>query len=242
VAYYQTNPWINLINEEWQANTESVSSGAVGTHYWIPTSNGSTMDNPVNIPDGTGLSYLNVVTTNSSVARTFSIGSLNFMLATNAEIIFISRIRMSQTNAANNSVRTLVGLSDSTTVNEPSNGIYIFCNTNMTTSPTNNFVFATARASSRTFTYNTHASNNFTRFAWLHVGFRLDATGTNAIFFVGPSPKNLVSVATNSANIPNSVLTAPSLTVHRILGNGATRYTNYCDNIKMWVRPLSSNY
>jgi hypothetical protein len=240
--YYPTNPWNHIVSEEWQGDVTSGSLPLGSTHAWGFVNSGNTFFRVAPLTESGAFSYLSLVTTNSGTAVTYFLSGTTtpgFLLATNVEIIFTARIRIGLTNTSAEVQKCIVGLVSSVSANEPANGIYITVNTNVNT---NTFVACTARASSRTFNYNTHASNTWSPFTWVNVGFRLDQNGTNAVFFAGPSLTNLTAFATNQASIPDSVLTGPAFTVHRITDTThALRMTNYCDNVHIWIRNLSAN-
>lgn len=244
VAFYPTNPWKNIVSEEWMGDTSTGNIAQNGTHAWTSGTAGTGTQfrrNPIDGVDALG--FLSIQITNAAAVQASlggSSGTPNGFALTNYEYIVWARIALTTTNTTGEIRTSRVGFSNSGAfVTDTGTGNYVMINTNLNT---NSFVMVTANSGGRTFTYSSHPSNSWTALTFFNVGFRLDSTGTNYTMIVGSSYTNMTSVATNNLNAPGSLLCGPFFQAACIGSVGNIARTNYCDRFSVWVRPITANF
>ena len=235
--FYESSDWELVFNEEWFGDVTSViADGNKGINYW-QVSGGGTLPNPPGPIFENALAGIHTfAATQSNSGRellaSFS-GATATMTCTNQELFFLARFNVFRTNVAGDLGTYRLGVTGgNSSRTEPADGIHIRTSTNAN----NAIELVTARAS--TVTINSFAAGLQQR-GWTNVFWYLDRTGTNVVAGIGNHPTNLVSVITNVANIPNSVLVTPWVDIYRLVASaGNVGMTNQLDYIKIWRRRL----
>jgi len=233
--------WFEMVIEEWVAQPTSIV-GNIGIHHWNNIATGTLPSLSAPIIESNAWSYVSIVTTQSSSGRLLqtpnSAGAGVGIVLTNADYLFEARIRMNSTNLSGDVATTRVGLTDLPLgTGEAGNGVYIMNNTNVNT---NIFVLVTALSGTRTFTYTPGvAANTYDNQTWASVMIYVPSPGNTAYGFVGPDRFRMTSFATNTANLPGTTAQLGAVfQADRIASTSGTNFrTNYCDRVRVWVRP-----
>lgn len=217
--------WWPVVDETWigLATTNSPARADLGRELWNRSFSGQEL---LGLRSGIPNKGLTWVLTNAAQRTALYLGDQSVAggwISTNSEFLIITRVYIGTLNNGTDVSGYRYGLQNSASA-ESTSGIYWRATNNV-------WEAVTARNGSRTVS----TSSNLVEATEYCLGIRLDATGTNAIFYLGGTELTMTSVATNSSNIPHDFITWPTLYFHKYAGT-STRITNRWDYFRMFAR------
>ena len=211
-----------FINEEFLGDVQSTSKHGVNDFANSTTGGGAIIASAGE--NGTPGVYVTVTTnTSDRVGLYQGSGSLNSIMPTNVVLRFVARVRAG--TVAGDAELWRFGLGNDIT-GAGSSGIYL---------RHTNGVWQGVTCASSSFTVASGSNSVAQQWTWL--GWELDSTGTNVVFYQGGTDRTMRAFGTNNATIPHTAGVSTISIINRFAGTTA-RQTNSMDVMRLFIGRL----
>lgn len=205
-----------LMYEDWVSATPENGTYRIGNNYWQWESSGGSVSSAVGEQYALGVLQLSVTNGRSAVYQ-----SLDGIELGGAVVTCMMRVKIPTLATTAQAFRTPVGLGDSGTAALSVDGVFF-----QHDQTSGNWLCITRSNSSETLTTTTTA---VTAGSWITLKFVVDVSASTVYFYVGPTAKTVVLVATHTTNIPKGTSRDVGPLMKLVKTNGNATRTLLCD-------------